>query len=48
MLGLLLPLAATAHHRSTTPYVLGAVAIAVLAVALVWQLKRGVKRQRGR
>jgi NADH:ubiquinone oxidoreductase subunit 3 (subunit A) len=48
MFGLLLPLAATAHHRSTTPYVLGAVVIAVLAVALVWQLKRGVKRQRRR
>jgi hypothetical protein len=50
MLGLLLPLAATAHesahHRSTTPYVIGAVVIAILAVALVWQLKRGVKRAR--
>jgi hypothetical protein len=44
MLGLLLPLAATAHHRPTTPYVIGAVVIAILAVALVVQLKRGVKR----
>jgi hypothetical protein len=48
MLGLLLPLAATVHHRSTTPYVVGAVVIAILAVALVVQLKRGVKRARRR
>jgi hypothetical protein len=46
----LLPLAATAHeqarHRSTTPYVLGAVVIAILAIALTVQLIARTKRAR--
>jgi hypothetical protein len=43
-------LMATAHessrHRSTTPYVLGAVVIAILAFALTVQLIRRMKRAR--
>jgi hypothetical protein len=44
-------IAATAHesarHRSTAPYVLGAVVIAILAIALTVQLAR-MKRARAR
>ena len=46
----LMPVMATAHenarHRSTTPYVLGAVVIAILAIALTVQLVRRTKRAR--
>ena len=46
----LLPLAASgdARHRSTAPYVLGAVVIAILAVALTVQLIARGKRARKR
>jgi hypothetical protein len=46
----LLPIAATAHEaarqRSTTPYVIGAVVIAILAIALTVQLIARMKRAR--
>jgi hypothetical protein len=46
----LMPAMATVHeragHRSTTPYVLGAIVIAILAIALTVQLIRGMKRTR--
>ena len=35
-------------HRSTTPYVLGAVVIAILAIALTVQLIRRMRRARRR
>jgi hypothetical protein len=47
----LAPILATAHeasrHRSTAPYVLGAVVIAILAIALTVQLIARTKRARG-
>jgi hypothetical protein len=46
----LMPVMATAHeragHRSTTPYVLGAIVIAILAIALTVQLTRSMRRAR--
>ena len=47
---LLVPLAASGdeRHRSTGPYVLGAVVIAILAVALTVQLIARSKRARRR
>jgi hypothetical protein len=46
----LVPIMATAHenarHRSTAPYVLGAVVIAILAIALTVQLLARMKRAR--
>jgi hypothetical protein len=46
----LLPLAASgdSRHRSTAPYVLGAVVIAILAIALTVQLIARGKRARKR
>jgi hypothetical protein len=47
----LLAAANAAHEdsgRSTTPYVLGAVVIAILALALAVQLNRRMKRDRRR
>jgi hypothetical protein len=46
----LMPVVAAVHagagHRSTTPYVLGAIVIAILAIALTVQLIRRTKRAR--